>query len=276
MSPEGRPLPPRVQKYLADLGLGSRREIEGWIRAGRVAIDGRVVRLGERAPPEATIHLDGRPVGRAAAASPRVLLYHKPPGELSARSDPRGRRLVFDRLPKLPEGRWVMVGRLDYATEGLLVFTTEGAWAHALMHPRNAVPRRYAVRVCDALSDEDIRRLLAGVRLEDGRASCTGLVPLGGRGRNRWYALEVHEGRNRLVRRLFEAVGHPVGRLVRTAYGPLVLPPSLRRGQTRELESEEVAVLAERLAALPVPPPAPERGRPPEKDLSSGRGRRPR
>lgn len=253
MNDGGRSPPPRVQKYLADLGLGSRREIEDWIRAGRVAVDGRVVRLGERMP-EGTLTVDGRPVGRSLAPRPRVLLYHKPPGELSARSDPRGRRLVFDALPTLRDGRWVMVGRLDFATEGLLVFTTEGGWAHALMHPRNAVPRRYAVRVRDPLAEEEVRRLLAGVRLEDGRASCTELEPLGGGGRNRWYGLVVREGRNRLVRRLFEAVGHPVSRLVRTAYGPLVLPPSLRRGHVQELPADEVDALADWLATLAVPP----------------------
>ncbi len=275
MNVEGRPEPPRIQKHLAALGLGSRREIEGWILAGRVAVDGRVLRLGERLPPSGVITVDGRPVARATAVEPRVLLYHKPPGELSARSDPRGRRLVFDRLPSLAGGRWVMVGRLDYATEGLLIFTTEGAWAHALMHPRNAVLRRYAVRVLDPLSEDDVRRLLAGVRLEDGRASCAELAPLGGEGRNRWYGLVVHEGRNRLVRRLFEAVGHPVSRLVRTAYGPLVLPPSLRRGQMQELAAGEIDALSGWLGTLPDPPPRPE-ARPAGGDVSSGRGRRPR
>jgi 23S rRNA pseudouridine2605 synthase len=269
------PPPPRVQKHLADLGLGSRREIEAWILAGRVAADGRVLRLGERVPPAGVITVDGRPVVRAPLGPPRVLLYHKPPGELSTRRDPRGRPLVFDRLPPLDRGRWVMVGRLDYATEGLLVFTTEGFWAEALMHPRNAVPRRYAARVRDPLSEEEIDRLRAGVRLDDGRASCTELVALGGGGRNRWYGLVVREGRNRLVRRLFEAVGHPVGRLVRVGYGPLVLPPGLRRGQSAELAAGEVDALRDWLAALPAPPPA-AAPRPRTAGLSSGRAPRPR
>lgn len=233
------PTAERVQKILAAAGLGSRREIETWIAAGRVSVNGAVVSLGARAGPADEILVDGRPVRRHAAAQPRVLLYHKPPGELVTRSDPQGRRTVFQALPP---GRWVAVGRLDLNSSGLLLFTDSGELANRLMHPRYELEREYAARIRGELRPEEKKQLLKGVAFDDGPPGRFERIEAHreSEGSNRWYRVVLKEGRNREVRRLFEALGHPVSRLVRLRYGPIELPPDLAPGGWRELENPAI------------------------------------
>lgn len=245
----------RVQKLLASWGLGSRRQIEGWLREGRIRVNGRVAGLGDRAAPGDHIELDGAPVrapaGSAVAAAapgtPVVLLYHKPLGEVTTRSDPQGRPTVFERLPPAPGGRWVAVGRLDVNTSGLLLFTTDGALAHRLMHPSFEVTRQYLVRVHPVPDAAVLARLRAGVQLEDGPARFDRLEPLRDEAGGKWFRVALHEGRNREVRRLWQAVGCEVSRLKRVAYGPLELPPDLPPGRSRLLTPAEAASLARNL-----------------------------
>ena len=231
---------------LAAAGYGSRREIETWITAGRVTVAGRAARLGDRATAEDLITLDGKPIEiRAEREQPRVLAYHKPEGELVTRSDPAGRRTVFERMPALRGSRWVAVGRLDLNSSGLLLFTNSGELANRLMHPRQGIEREYAVRVHGELSDGMRRRLLAGVPLEDGMARAEQLAPVGKRtGANRWYRVSLREGRNREVRRMFEAVGLQVSRLTRIRFGPIRLPRDLKPGRWIELPPVEVLRLS--------------------------------
>jgi 23S rRNA pseudouridine2605 synthase len=241
--PTSPPRAERLQKLLAAAGYGSRREIETWIAAGRLTVDGAVASLGARAGPGARIELDGKPLEiRRAAARPRVLLYHKPEGEMVTRSDPGGRPTVFARLPPIPGGKWVAVGRLDINTGGLLLLTDSGELANRLMHPRYEVEREYAVRVLGALSPLERTKLLSGVELQDGVGRFDRLEPSGAaEGANRWYRVVLREGRNREVRRLFEAVGRKVSRLLRVRYGPVGLPRELRPGCWVELGPGAVA-----------------------------------
>ncbi|HXV06492.1 MAG TPA: pseudouridine synthase [Burkholderiales bacterium] len=253
MSPRRRPLSPkpptnppqaeRLQKLLAAAGFGSRREIEGWIAAGRLRVNGVVTKLGERARPGDVIELDGKVLAlKATGARPRVLLYHKPDGEMVTRSDPEGRPTVFQRLPPIPGGKWVAVGRLDINTAGLLLLTDCGELANRLMHPRYEVEREYAVRVLGALHPEERAKLLSGVTLDDGIGRFDRLEPSGAaEGANRWYRVVLREGRNREVRRLFEALGRKVSRLLRVRYGPVELPRDLKPGRWIELDEERVA-----------------------------------
>lgn len=223
-----------MQKLLAAAGFGSRREIETWITAGRVSVRGQVAKLGDRVQLGEEIFLDGNPVQTSKAKSqPRVLLYHKPVGELVTRRDPEGRATVFDKLPKLSHGRWVAVGRLDLNSSGLLLFTDSGELANQLMHPRAQIEREYEVRVQGGLGPEAIRRLLGGIELEDGPAKFLRLEALRNRksdGSNRWYRVVLAEGRNREVRRMVEAAGGRVSRLVRVRFGPISLPLDLPPG----------------------------------------------
>jgi 23S rRNA pseudouridine2605 synthase len=240
--------------------------METWIAAGRVTVNGAPASLGQRVAPGDRIKVDDRLVApRWEARLPRVLVYHKPAGEIVSADDPAGRPTVFDRLPRVKGGRWIAVGRLDFNTGGLLVLTTSGDLAARLMHPRYEVEREYAVRVDGELSAEEERRLLEGVLLEDGAARFDELAYEGGEGRNRWYRVVLREGRNREVRRLFEAIGRSVTRLMRVRFGPIALPRGLRRGQFRELADTDVAELL-RLLELPVTEPrvrgAPRRRRP--------------
>ena len=241
--PTNPPQAERLQKLLAAAGLGSRREVEAWIAAGRIRLNGAPAKLGDRAGPADTVELDGQRIElKPAAGQPRVLLYHKPDGEMVTRSDPGGRPTVFERMPAIPGGKWIAVGRLDINTAGLLLLTDSGELANRLMHPRYEVEREYAVRVLGELSDEDRRRLLSGVQLEDGTARFDRLEPSGAaEGANRWYRVVLREGRNREVRRLLEAVGHKVSRLLRVRYGPVSLPRDLRPGRWIELDAESVA-----------------------------------
>ena len=245
--------PQRLQKVLAGLGLGSRRTIEDWIRAGRVQVNGRTADLGLRIGSEDRVTVDGRPValpappsGSASAATVGavVLGYHKPLGEVTTRSDPQGRPTVFDRLPPPPAGRWIVVGRLDVNTSGLLLFTDDGGLAHRLMHPSSEVEREYLVRVRGVPGAETLERLRRGVRLEDGPARFDGLVAQGSSEGHAWFRVILHEGRNREVRRLWSAVGHEVSRLTRLRYGPVSLPDDLRPGESRVLPPALVAELA--------------------------------
>jgi len=253
-APRPSPKPPtnprqaeRLQKVLAAAGHGSRREIEGWIAAGRVSLNGQDAKLGDRAAPGDLIALDGQPLAwTAAEAAPRILLYHKPEGELVTRADPEGRATVFEKMPEVPGRKWVAVGRLDINTAGLLLVTDSGELANRLMHPRYEVEREYAVRVLGALNAVERARLLSGVELEDGRASFDRLELSGGpEGANRWYRVVLREGRNREVRRLFEALGRKVSRLLRVRYGPVELPRDLRPGQWRELPAARVKEIVE-------------------------------
>ena len=243
--------PERLQKVLASLGLGSRRTIEEWIREGRVSINGVVAELGARVGPSDRVLIDGKPVDlaqRAQTEMPVVLGYHKPVGEMTTRSDPQGRPTVFERLPPPPSGRWIVVGRLDVNTSGLLLFTTDGELAHRLMHPSSEVEREYLVRVRSHPDRETLDVLRRGVELEDGWARFDRIEAEASTDGHAWFRVVLHEGRNREVRRLWSAVGHEVSRLMRIRYGPVELPRDLRPGQSRLLPAELVAALGRAVA----------------------------
>ena len=249
----------RLQKLLATAGLGSRRQVEQWIADGRLTVAGRVAKLGDRAGPGDEIRLDGRKLelGPPQPAARQVLLYHKPVGEVTTRRDPQGRPTVFDHLPPLQQGRWIVVGRLDVNTSGLLLFTTDGDLAHRLMHPSSCIEREYLVRVRGRPDGDTIRKLLRGIPLEDGPAAFDRVVEepsAQGEAHNASYRLVLHEGRNREVRRMWQAVGYEVSRLLRIRYGPIELPRDLRAGQWRLLDDGLVAALA--VAAGPQRPAA--------------------
>jgi 23S rRNA pseudouridine2605 synthase len=236
---------PKLHKLLADAGMGSRREMEELIMAGRVSVNGQPAHVGQRIGAADQVRVNGRPLNRRVQpAAPRVLLYHKPPGEICSRDDPGQRATVFDRLPRLKGARWVAVGRLDFNTEGLLVFTTSGEVANKLMHPRYGWEREYAVRILGRIDDATRERLMAGVALEDGPAAFSAVEDVGGDGANHWYRVVIAEGRNREVRRIFEALGLTVSRLVRIRFGPIGLPPGLARTRWVELGEGDVRTLA--------------------------------
>ncbi len=238
--------PCRLQKLLARSGLGSRREMENMIAAGRVSINGVIATPGDRAGPGDMIRIDGKVIRlRMEARLPRVLIYHKPEGEIVSMRDPQGRPSVFEKLPHTKSSRWIAIGRLDFNTSGLLVFTTDGTLANRLMHPRFQMEREYAVRILGELTEEQITRLTIGIELEDGLAKFDQLLDEGGSGTNHWYRVILKEGRNREVRRMFEALGLTVSRLIRVRFGPVALPPRLRRGMWLELGSGEVERLLE-------------------------------
>ncbi|EST58930.1 MULTISPECIES: 23S rRNA pseudouridine(2605) synthase RluB [Proteus] len=237
----------KLQKILARSGHGSRREIEGYLQEGRISIDGTKAKLGDRIDVTTTakIRLDGRILNIREAQKDvcRVLAYYKPEGELCTRSDPQGRPTVFQRLPRLNSARWIAVGRLDVNTSGLLLFTTDGELANRLMHPSREVEREYAVRVFGEIDDAKIRQLTRGVQLEDGPASFRSVSYRGGEGINQWYNVSLTEGRNREVRRMWEAVGVQVSRLIRVRYGDIDLPKGLPRGGWVELGLDQINYL---------------------------------
>ena len=266
----------KVQKVIAGAGLASRREAERWIAAGRITVNGRAASLGDRVGPEDVLRVDGRPVLHAAPRR-RLIRYHKPAGELTARSDPLARPTVFDHLPRIGRGRWIAIGRLDFNTTGLLLFTDDGGLAHRLMHPSSRIEREYAVRVRGEPGSEALARLTGGIVLEDGEARFDTLRPAGGEGANRWFHVVLREGRNRVVRRLFEAVGCTVSRLIRVRFGPVTLPRGLRPGRFEDVDRDEARALLREVGF--VRPPAPARRRPPglvRSSARSPRGPRPR
>ena len=247
---EGKSSPgEKLQKVLARSGLGSRREMERWIEAGRITVDGRPARLGDRVESRVRIAVDGKPLDIAPAQETRCILYHKPTGEVCSRNDPQGRRNVFQRLPKLKSGRWISIGRLDYNTSGLLLFTTDGELANGLMHPSSNIEREYMVRVMGTVDEAMLQRMKEGVMLDDGVARFTDIQDGGGDGINRWYYVVLMEGRNREVRRLWESQGLTVSRLKRVRYGDVFIPSRVKQGQWIELEPKEVKSLY-RMASL--------------------------
>ena len=227
-----------MQKLLAAAGHGSRREVESWIAAGRVVVNGHTAKLGDRVNLSDSVLVDGKRVALSVETQPRVLLYHKPAGELVTRSDPEGRATVFSSLPS---GRWVAVGRLDLNSSGLLLFTDSGELANRLMHPRYGLEREYSARIRGALTAAEERKLLEGIPLDGVQARFDSIRrERAGEGTNRWYRVVLKEGRNREVRRLFEALGHPVSRLVRIRYGPIALPADLAPKSWRELRDPAI------------------------------------
>lgn len=252
---EYSPAGEKLQKVMARMGLASRREIEAWISAGRVKVNGAVASLGVRVDLHDAIAVDGKVIRREESAESvrRVIIYNKPEGEICTRDDPEGRPTVFDRLPRPKDGRWINIGRLDINTTGLLMFTTDGELANRLMHPSFQMDREYAVRVRGEVDEEMIERLKAGVMLEDGPAKFTDIkVAPGGVGFNHWYHCVVMEGRNREVRRLWESQGLVVSRLKRVRFGPVFITSDLTMGRWREMSQREVDILSEEVGLKPV------------------------
>lgn len=247
----------RIQKVLARGGIGSRREIERWISEERLKLNGKIAKLGDRLVPGDHIYLNGRPImwEKYELQPTRVIIYHKPTGEVVSRKDPQGRPLVFSKLPKLLVGRWISVGRLDINTSGLLLLTNNGELANRLMHPASIIDREYAVRVLGEVSDDVLTQLKLGIELEDGLAKFTDIELYGGEGANKWYHVTVCEGRNRLVRRLWEAVEVTVSRLMRVRYGPVFLPKGLKTQDCYEMTAKELDLLLE-YVGLPKEKPA--------------------
>ena len=269
----------KLQKVLARAGYGSRREIEGWLKAGRVSLNGVLANLGDRAEVQDKILIDGQPVPqhKLGTGKCRVLVYHKPEGEICTRDDPEQRKTIFERLPTLRAGRWIAIGRLDINTSGLILLTTDGELAHRLMHPSRAVEREYAVRVLGEVDAAMLARLKKGVMLEDGDAHFDSIADAGGDGANHWYHVVLKEGRKHEVRRLWESQDITVSRLIRIRYGDIQLGRTLRRGQSRELEPEELnglRVLAglepEAVPAYVEKPRTPRRPGPPKRRIRGG------
>ena len=270
-----QPETPKLHKILAQAGLGSRLEMEQLILEGRISVNAEPAHIGQRIQFGDNVKINGKPIRvRIDPPPPRVIAYHKPTGEVVTHDDPQNRPTVFRRLPKLFQGKWQSVGRLDLNTEGLLLLTSSGELANRLMHPRFGLEREYAVRVLGALSNEEKKRLLDGVTLDDGLAHFTSIEAGGGEGANCWYKVTLSEGRNREVRRMFEAVGHAVSRLIRIRYGAMVLPRGLKRGAFVELDPQEIGALtsaAERSQSRPDP-----RDMRDMRDTSRPRGGKPR
>jgi len=231
----------RLQKILARAGFGSRRQLESWIQEGRIKLNDKTAELGDCYAPGDKLKVNGKlvPASQLRKKQTRIIMYHKPVGEVTSRSDPEGRKTVFENLPKISGGRWVAVGRLDINTSGLLLFTTDGGLANQLMHPSNEIEREYAVRVLGEVSNEVLKALREGVLLEDGTAKFDKIIDGGGQGANHWYNVTLHEGRNREVRRLWESQGVKVSRLMRTRFGSVSIPRSVRPGAWRDLTDPE-------------------------------------
>lgn len=271
----------KLQKILAQAGYGSRREMESWIQAGRITLNGRQATLGDRALEEDTILVDGKKLSQDSRRKPlpRVLIYNKPEAQICSRKDPEGRPTVFDALPVLKQGRWIAIGRLDFNTTGLLLFCNDGDLANRLMHPSSNIDREYLCRVLGHVDDKVLQRLTEGVLLEDGVARFTDIVDGGGEGANHWYYVAVMEGRNREVRRLWESQELQVSRLKRVRFGHIFLPAKLKQGQWMDMPPADMKVLYE-MAGMEMPrlpPPTPQqkrqRQRQQSKRGSPGRGR---
>ncbi len=236
----------KIQKVLARKGLGSRRKIEDWLREGRIVVNGKIAKLGDRITLEDKVIVDGKPVRHLNQQQrSRVLIYHKPTGEVCTRNDPEGRKTIFDHLPRLGNSRWIAIGRLDINTSGIILLTNDGDLANRLMHPRSEIERTYAVRVMGEVELKKIQSLTKGVMLEDGMAKFDSVVAAGGEGINKWYHVSLHEGRNREVRRLWEAIDTQVSRLIRISFAGIALPRNLRAGKKQELSPEDVKRLRE-------------------------------
>ncbi|MDF1588655.1 MAG: pseudouridine synthase [Gammaproteobacteria bacterium] len=237
----------RIQKILARAGYGSRRQIETWIKEGKVTRNGEVANLGDQAEIGDTLRLDGKPLSpkRLWQQPQQVLLYNKPVGEVCTRKDPEGRRTIFQALPTPEQGRWVSVGRLDINTSGLIILTTDGELANKLMHPSNEMDREYAVRVLGEVTTDMMQTLRDGVELEDGKAKFADIQEAGGEGANHWYHVVIQEGRNREVRRLWESQGVQVSRLMRVRYGPIIIPNQLKMGKWMMLQGKDLDALYE-------------------------------
>ncbi len=262
---------PKLHKVLAQAGLGSRLEMEQLILEGRISVNNEPAHIGQRIQFGDQVKVNGKPIRyRIDPPPPRVIAYHKPVGEVVTHDDPQNRPTVFRKLPRLQQGKWQSVGRLDLNTEGLLLFTSSGELANKLMHPRFGLEREYAVRVLGALSNEEKSRLLEGVQLEDGMAAFGSIEEGGGEGSNCWYRVTISEGRNREVRRMLEAVGHAVSRLIRIRYGAMVLPRGLKRGAWMELDESDIAALMKAAGAERVA--RPETGRDVPGARRDGRG----
>ena len=245
----------KLQKVLAQSGLGSRRAMEEIIKAGKVKVNGEPAILGMRVTTDDAIQVGRRQIKfKVTSRLPRVIVYHKTDGEIVSRDDPQGRRSVFEKLPVIRSAKWLAVGRLDFNTGGLLIFTTSGELANRLMHPRFEVEREYAVRLFGGITSAQIQELKTGVRLSDGEARFETLETQGGEGRNRWYRVILKEGRNRIVRRMFEALGLQVSRLMRVRFGIVNLPPRLKRGDWIELKDTEITELLEWAGSAPDAP----------------------
>jgi 23S rRNA pseudouridine2605 synthase len=241
-----QPETPKLHKVLAQAGMGSRLEMEQLIMEGRITVNNEPAHIGQRVQYGDQVKVNGKPIRVRVETPPaRVIAYHKPAGEIVTHDDPQNRPTVFRRLPKLFQGKWQAVGRLDLNTEGLLLFTSSGELANNLMHPRFGLEREYAVRVLGALSREEKQRLLDGVQLEDGSAQFGSIEDGGGEGANCWYRVTISEGRNREVRRMLESVGHAVSRLIRIRYGAMVLPRGLKRGAWMELDEADIRSLVQ-------------------------------
>jgi 23S rRNA pseudouridine2605 synthase len=239
--------PERIQKVLARAGVGSRRQIEAWIKEGRIKINGKLAVLGDHISSKDKVKVNNRIIdlADAEAGKIKVLAYYKPSGEICARSDPKHKKTVFDSLPKISKGRWINIGRLDITTIGLLLFTNNGELANRLMHPSNQVEREYAVRVLGTATESQLQSLTKGVKLEDGLAKFTDIVDSGGEGANHWYHVVLMEGRNREVRRLWESQGLKVSRLIRVRFGSYILPRSKRPGNFWDLKEAEIKALSQ-------------------------------
>ena len=243
----------RLHKLMALAGLGSRRDMEELVVSGRVTVNGEPAKQGQGVTQYDMVRLDNRHIKLPFEAElPQVLIYHKPEGEIVSQDDPEGRASVFDKLPRIKQGKWIAIGRLDINTSGLLIFTNSGELANRFMHPRYEVEREYAVRIFGELTEGQMLTLTQGIELEDGPASFDSISPQGGEGANHWYQVVIREGRNREVRRLFEAFQLPVSRLMRVRFGPVNLPPRVKRGTMLKLEQKQVADLLE-WAGLEVP-----------------------
>jgi len=266
---------PKLHKVLAQSGLGSRLEMEQLITEGRISVNNEPAHIGQRIQFGDQIKVNGRPIRFRIAPPPaRVIAYHKPVGEVVTHDDPQNRPTVFRKLPRLQQGKWQSVGRLDLNTEGLLLFTSSGELANKLMHPRFGLEREYAVRVLGALSNEEKQRLLDGIDLEDGRAQFGSIEDGGGEGANTWYRVTISEGRNREVRRLFEALGHAVSRLIRIRYGAMMLPRGLKRGAWMELDERDIRSLMQAAGATGGERPERREGGPEGEGGKGGRNRR--
>lgn len=242
----------KIQKVLANAGIGSRRQVEAMIQEGRITLNGRKATIGDRMTYHDSVSVDGREIKlvKSKNQKSRVLLYHKPEAEMCTRHDPEGRPTIFESLPLIRNSRWICVGRLDFNTSGLLLITNDGELANRLMHPSSEIEREYAVRVRGEVTGDTLVKLEKGVKLEDGMAHFEQIADAGGSGANHWFHVIVKEGRNRLVRRLWEALGFTVSRLIRIRFGPVYLPAGLRRGRHVELTDDEVGELEQFVRGL--------------------------